>query len=93
MEIIVIQEKSFTDLLGQIQELSNKLDILVSCRQSQSVLNNAELCKLLQITPRTAQRYRDRGLIEFTQIGRKVLYSSDAVSRFMSAHHIKSSML
>ena len=37
-------------------------------------LNNKEFCEYLGISKRTAQNYRDTGIIPFSQIGSKIYY-------------------
>ena len=37
-------------------------------------LDNKEFCEYLRISKRTAQNYRDRGIIEFSQIESKIYY-------------------
>lgn len=53
------------------------------------LLTNQELSQLLSVTTRTLQTYRDKGMIEFIQIGRKVYYSNDAVETFLNNHRVK----
>lgn len=88
-EGLILSPQSFERLLQKMDELSNKLNILLSNQPAKETLDGIELCKLLKITPRTLQRYRDRRLIEFNQVGSKIIYSSEAVKAFMEANRIK----
>lgn len=88
-DIIVLDSKSFENLLKLVEGLHAKCDAILAGHSSTGVLDGREVCKALKITPRTLQRYRDSGVIEFTQIGRKVLYPSKSIEKFMSEHHIK----
>ena len=38
-------------------------------------LHNGDVCRLLNISKRTLQHYRDTGVLPFTQIGHKCYYS------------------
>ncbi|WP_460672948.1 helix-turn-helix domain-containing protein [Larkinella ripae] len=40
---------------------------------------NEDLCKLLSVSKRSLQNWRDEGLIEFSQIGHKIYYTQRAV--------------
>lgn len=53
------------------------------------LLTNQKLSQLLSVTTRTLQTYRDKGMIEFIQIGRKVYYSNEAVETFLNSHKVK----
>lgn len=89
MEAIIIQSKVLESLLKKVDDLSEKLNVLLSNQPAKETLDGKELCKLLKITPRTLQRYRDRRLIEFNQVGSKIIYSSEAVKAFLEANCIK----
>lgn len=51
-------------------------------------LGREETMQLLQISPATLQRYRDRHVIEFSQWGRKILYSRKSIEKLMQDHFI-----
>jgi excisionase family DNA binding protein len=57
------------------------------------LLTTVEVCEILNISQRTAQNYRDRGLINFIQCGRKILYFEEDIVAFLEAYHIKASTL
>ena len=42
-------------------------------------LHNGDVCKLLNISKRTLQHYRDTGVLPFTQIGHKCYYKCEDV--------------
>lgn len=49
------------------------------------LLTNSQLSEELSITTRTLQNYRDKGLIEFIKIGRKIYYQKEAVFSFLES--------
>jgi MerR family transcriptional regulator, repressor of the yfmOP operon len=53
-------------------------------------LNSEEVCHLLMISKRTLQSYRDRGILPFAQIGRKIYYKASDIDEYLDAHYIKS---
>lgn len=89
MEVVIIQPGSFEALAKKLEEIDVKVNRLLSGSNSPELLTGKELCKLLKISPRTLQRYRDHRLIEFSQSGTKIFYSRSAVNKFMEANHIK----
>ena len=42
-------------------------------------LHNGDVCRLLNISKRTLQQYRDTGMLPFTQIGHKCYYKREDV--------------
>ena len=52
-------------------------------------LSSEEVCHLLMISKRTLQNYRDRGILPFAQIGRKIYYKASDIDEYLEAHYIK----
>jgi len=53
-------------------------------------LSNEDVCKLLGVSKRTLQNYRDQRLISFSQVGRKIFYRSSSVDTLLEQHHVRS---
>ena len=52
-------------------------------------LNTAQVAKLIGVTTRTIQNYRDRGMLPFSQIGRVIRYRAQDVEVFMLKYYVK----
>jgi excisionase family DNA binding protein len=52
-------------------------------------LSSEEVCHLLMISKRSLQTYRDRGILPFAQIGRKIYYKATDIEAYLEAHYIK----
>jgi excisionase family DNA binding protein len=52
-------------------------------------LSSDEICRLLMISKRTLQTYRDQGTLPFCQVGRKIYYKASDVDEYLEAHYIK----
>lgn len=52
-------------------------------------LPSDEVCRLLMISKRTLQSYRDRGILPFAQIGRKIYYKASDIDEYLNLHYIK----
>ena len=48
-----------------------------------------DVCRLLMISKRTLQTYRDRGILPFAQIGRKIYYKASDIDDYLDRHYIK----
>ncbi len=52
-------------------------------------LSSEDVCHLLMISKRTLQSYRDRGILPFAQIGRKIYYKASDIDDYLDQHYIK----
>lgn len=68
--------------LDRIEEKLRKFDASEYFEKSK-ILTTDETCALLHISRRTLQNYRDKRLIKFTQVGRKITYRMPDVLQFM----------
>jgi len=82
MEIRMIEGKTFeklksciTDLLAQIETLYTEPD--------NGWLDNQAVCRILNISKRSLQTFRDKGLIPYSQIGHKCFYRQEDVKEFL----------
>ena len=53
-------------------------------------LHNGDVCKLLNISKRTLQHYRDTGVLPFAQVGHKCYYKREDVERLLQTKIKKS---
>jgi hypothetical protein len=66
----------------------------VSCQILPKVkppISNEKFIERLEISRRTAQTWRDEGLIEFFQIGSKIFYTEEGIEKFLNNHKINQS--
>ena len=85
MEVIVIEDQAYRLLLAKLEAILNRLS-LNEKKPSDKLLDNTEFIELLKISKRTAQNYRDNGMIAFSQIGNKIFYKSSDIEKFLSAN-------
>jgi excisionase family DNA binding protein len=52
-------------------------------------LTSEEVCHILKISKRTLQSYRDRGILPYAQVGRKIYYKASDIDEYLDAHYIK----
>jgi hypothetical protein len=77
-----------------LDELVSKINNLIEVVANKGIENHAnyytndELSKTLVVSKRTLQNYRDKGMIEFTQIGRKIFYPVCGVQKFMDERRV-----
>jgi uncharacterized protein YdcH (DUF465 family) len=104
MEVITIESQAFSKLLKNLENLTKEIHSQNSAQkakpnQSQELpkgklalgdewLDNEDVCKVLRVTKRTLQNYRDNFILPYSQIGKKVLYKSSDVQRVLEKHYI-----
>ena len=89
MEIIIIEKKTFEQMIQSFADFAIQVKNLCnSDNNNETWLNNDAVCKLLQVSKRTMQSYRDNGTIVFSQIGHKCFYKSSDVEQFIQEQQI-----
>jgi 3-methyladenine DNA glycosylase Tag len=72
----------------KLDEIQSGID-LRNKQPKESWLDNQEFMQLLKISKRTAQHYRDSGLISFSQVGNKIYYKLTDVEAMLQKHYRK----
>ena len=88
MEVVTIQSQAFQDLVGKLDAINHRLTAKEK-EPKEKWLDNQELMLMLKISKRTAQHYRDSGLISFSQVGNKIYYKLSDVEELLKAHYNK----
>ena len=73
MEVITIQSEAFQELVKKMDEIQTKLTAKEK-EPKEIWLDNQEFIQLLKISKRTAQHYRDTGMISFSQVGLSLIH-------------------
>lgn len=87
MEIEIKLEQIISALNG-IESL-----ILESKKFEKIFFDNQEFCQLMNISKRTAQNWRDSGIVSYSQIGAKLYYSMSDIQQIININHVKSLIL
>lgn len=87
MEVIIIEKKTFEEMTAKFDEFVKRIENV--CHRSDDKgmgewLDNQEVCKLLNICPRTLQTLRDNGTLAYGQIHHKIYYKAGDVQRIVS---------
>ncbi len=89
MEVITMQTEAYQNLVSKIDEINTRLTQKEK-QPKEQWLDNKEFMDLLKISKRTAQYYRDNGLISFSQVGSKIYYKLSDIEELMKKHYNKS---
>lgn len=92
MESIAIEKAAYTMMLERISKLKKRVNDLYPNEGGvlqEEWIENAELSHRLNISFRTLQSYRERGVIGFSTIGRKIYYKLSEVDKLLKTNRIK----
>ncbi|MCD8102761.1 MAG: helix-turn-helix domain-containing protein [Alistipes sp.] len=77
--------------MTKLDELMEKMKATFSTRtphlNGEKYLTNQDVCKLLHISLRTLQDYRDRGRLGYIQISGKVLYKETEIIKMLEDNY------
>ena len=73
------------DKLTKVEELVAD----ISSPPSQTILTNKELLQLMRVCSKTAQKWRDRGLITYSKIGREIFYKLSDVLDMLDKNKVE----
>jgi excisionase family DNA binding protein len=81
MEVVLIAQEDLQSILNDLKDIKELLKGAASV--DNEILSNSEVCGLLHVSNRTLQNYRDKGMIQFSQVGRKINYTKTDIREFL----------
>ena len=76
MEVLIIQKKAFEEMTVKFSRFTERVDALLEKQGGKSLngwMDNQEVCRQFNVSPRTLQTLRDNGTLAYSQINHKVL--------------------
>lgn len=86
MEVVTIESQAYKNIVSQIEELVLKIKA-DKTKPENAIIDNQEFLKLMKVSKRTAQTWRDEGLISFSQIGNKIYYKLADIENLLNKYH------
>ena len=87
MGLINVDVRQLTDLASKIEVLNNQVNSLKTKTEEKRLkawIDINEVCIILNVSVRTVQSYRDKGLLAYSQVGTKYFYKSEDVESLIS---------
>ena len=90
-----LYEQKIDKLNAQHEELIKKLEGLINRlyqnenKTNSFFLDNSQFIKLMGISQKTAQTWRDTGVVSFSQIGNKIYYRISDIQHLLNDNYIK----
>jgi len=89
-KVTLIDAESYKELLNKIQEINQKLTAIQKPETTKNQwLTNEEACKKLNVSSRTMQNYRDKGVLGFSQYAGKLYYRNEDLEEHLNSHYHK----
>lgn len=76
--------KEILYLKNEIARLKAKLE-----KPNTALLSNEEARNLVGVSVRTWASFREKNIIPYVRIGRKILYKVEDINRFIDEHYVK----
>lgn len=77
MEVLIIQKEAFEEMTVKFSRFTERVDALLEKQGGKSLngwMDNQEVCRQFNVSPRTLQTLRDNGTLAYSQINHKVFY-------------------
>ena len=82
------EAKSIGDFIEQLNNIEQKLKKIQY--NNDVFLDNQEFLQVMNISKRTAQSWRDEGIISFSQVGSKIYYRFSDIEELLNKNYKKS---
>src|SRR5215831_7733041 len=86
MEKIIVLPDELQIIMDRLDKMEEGL-IKKQTQIDDPFLDNQEFIQLMNISKRTAQNWRDEGVIPFSQIGSKIYYKMSDVKNLLDKHY------
>ena len=84
------KKNAWQDMTSTLKKIKDMLETKKVEKVYNEWIGSAEARKMLGVSPKTWQHYRDNRIIPFAQFGRKISVKKGDIEAFLKAHYIKS---
>ena len=88
MEAVILTKDQYQELVVRMDEIKSALT--EKQKEPKDVfLDNQDFLQLMNISKRTAQSWRDEGIISFSQVGAKIYYRFSDIEQLLNKNYKK----
>lgn len=87
--MVMLPKEVWEGVASDIQDLKKMLAEKTADEVNKQWVESTEARKMLGVSPKTWQKYRDNRIIPFAQIGRKIFVRRADMEAFMDKHFIQ----
>ncbi len=88
MEAKIMTVEEYKDILAKMDKILNAVEYSKNV-PSEKFVDNADFIRLMNISKRTAQTWRDEGVISFSQVGSKIYYRMSDIESLLESRKVK----
>ena len=89
MNAVILTVEQYKELVNRLDSLNKKLEEKQKTPEA-TFLDNQEFIQLMNISTRTAQTWRDQGVVSFSQIGSKIYYRMSDIQKLLESNYKES---
>lgn len=90
MEVITVEVKAFKEIQTNLRKISSELEKGKIKSIEDTWLSSKQVQKILGISQKTWQTYRDKKMIKFSQVGQKIYVKYTWLDEFLQSYLISS---
>ena len=87
MEAVFLPKAEFEIMVNSLSHL--KKEVKRKKDSGEQLMDNADFLQMMKIAPRTCRTWRQKKLIPFTKIGKKIFYKIEDVETLLNKNYIK----
>ena len=87
MTMVVLPQETLDEIMDVVRRAADSQGAK-SAAKDDEWLTSEEARKILGVSPKTWQNYRDRGIIPFSQTGRKIYVLRSDLDNYLKSHRI-----
>ena len=87
--VVMLPKNAWQDMASTLKKIKDMLETKKAEEVNNEWIGSAEARKMLGVSSKTWQNYRDNRIIPFAQFKRKISVKRSDLEAFMEAHYIK----
>lgn len=88
MAMVMLPQSVWEGVQNDLQEVKKLLKVKSADEVNKQWVESTEARKMLGVSQKTWQTYRDKRIIPFSQVGRKIYVRRSDLQKFMESHYI-----
>ena len=85
-DFIMVRADSLTELFNEVKSLRSELST-IKVAPLNKIYTNSEIKELLGIQDKLLKKYRDNGLLAYSQVGDKYWYTQSDIDQFLESNY------
>lgn len=88
-EYVMIRKDTWNKVINKLATLADEVKVLKNKFAGKQLYTTQDLCSILKVTSSSIRRYREEGILGYTNEGNKYWYSVDDIRNFLKHNKIE----